>query len=285
MQACEEVKKEIVEVIKAVRERKPLIECITNYVTIGDCANIVLAAGASPIMAEDRREIEEIVSVAGAVVLNIGTLQPETIETMVIAGKKANELGVPVVLDPVGVGATTLRNDTAALLCENIHFSVIRGNMSEIRALAGYGAATKGVDAGQNDAAKLEAIEESVKIVGGLARKLDCCVAATGGIDIVAYNGKAYVLDNGHAMMGDVTGTGCMCSSVVGAYCGGGLHRPGVEALAAVLTMCIAGEKAFEYVDKGERGIGTFREKLFDYVYTIDKKDIDERGKIYEIRY
>ena len=285
MQACEEVKKEVMEVIQAVRAKKPLIECITNYVTIGDCANIVLAAGASPIMAEDKREIEEIVSAAGAVVLNIGTLQPQTVEAMALAGKKANELGVPVVLDPVGVGATKLRNDTAAMLCENVHFSVVRGNMSEIRALAGCGASTKGVDAGAGDAAKLDAIEESVKIVGALARKLDCCVAATGGIDVIAYSGKAYIVDNGHEMMGDVTGTGCMCSSVVGAYCGGGLKRPGVEALAAVLTMCIAGEKAHEYVDRDEKGIGTFREKLFDYVYTIGEKDIYERGKIYETSY
>lgn len=285
MQKCQEVKSKVWQVIEETHRKKPLIECITNYVTIGDCANIILAAGASPIMAEDRREIEEIVAAAGAVVLNIGTLQQEVVDTMVIAGKKANELGVPVVLDPVGVGATKLRNDTAAMLLENVHFSVIRGNMSEIRALAGCSSSTKGVDADEDDAAKLDAIEESVKVVGALANRLDCCIAATGGVDTIAYGGTAYIVDNGHAMMGDVTGTGCMCSSVVGAYCGAGLGMPGVEALAAVLTMCIAGEKAFESVDRGEKGIGTFRERLFDYVYTIGEADIEERGKIYEIQY
>ncbi len=285
MLKCEAVKDQIIDVIRTVRAKKPLVECLTNYVTIGDCANIVLAAGASPIMAEDRREIEEIVSVADALVLNIGTLQPEIIETMVLAGKKANALGIPVVLDPVGVGATKLRNDTAQMLTDTLGLTVIRGNMSEIRALAGFASATKGVDAGANDAVTLGNAETSAKIVCDLAGKLNCCVAATGAVDIIACTGKAYIINNGHTMMADVTGTGCMCSSVVGAYCGGGLNKPTIEAAAAVLTMCLAGEKAYEYVANGEKGIGTFREKLFDYVYTISEKDIMERGEIYEISY
>lgn len=282
---CEPLKKEIVKVLEAVREKKPLVYCITNYVTVGDCANIVLASGASPIMAEDHREVEQIVSAAKAVVLNIGTLRKETVEAMVIAGKKANELGVPVVFDPVGAGATKLRNDTAKMLTDTIRFSVIRGNMSEIRALAGLSSATKGVDAGMSDALTHDNIEAGAKVVSDLAKRLDCCIAATGAIDIIAYGDTAYAINNGHAMMADITGSGCMCSSVVGACLGSGMKNPAVCAAAAIAAMCIAGEKAYEYAAKNGGGIGTFREKLFNYVYTMSEADLMDRGEIYEIKY
>ena len=278
MKQCETIKNDVLRVIAEVHQKKPMIECLTNTVTIGDCANIILASGASPIMAEDIREIDEIVSAAGAVVINIGTLKPEMTEAMLAAGKKANEVGVPVILDPVGAGASKLRNDVSAQLLEQVKFQVIRGNMSEIRALA------KGVDAGGSDAASLENIEASVSVVRQLSEKLGCAVAATGALDIIAAGDTAYAIQNGHPMLEDVTGTGCMTSSLAGSYCGAGLNLPVAEAVTAVLVMCIAGEKAQEFAAKhAEGGIGTFREKLFDYVYTLSEQDIKERGKIYEL--
>ena len=282
LKQCSSIQKDLFAVMKAPKEKKPVIECITNYVTIGDCANIILACGASPIMAEDSREIEEIVAVSGAVVLNIGTLQQETIDTMVVAGKKANELGIPVVLDPVGVGATKLRNDTAARLLDEIQLTAIRGNMSEIKALCGISSNTKGVDASDLDAVTLETADKAVAIVQSLAKKHNCTVCATGKIDIVASPQKVFIADNGHKMLEDVTGTGCMCSSVVGAYLGSGLPLPEAATLLATLTMCIAGELAQEYVTQNKAGIGTFRDKLFDYVYNLTEEDILKRGKIYE---
>lgn len=284
MKQCETIKNDVLRVIAEVHQKKPMIECLTNTVTIGDCANIILASGASPIMAEDIREIDEIVSAAGAVVINIGTLKPEMTEAMLAAGKKANEVGVPVILDPVGAGASKLRNDVSAQLLEQVKFQVIRGNMSEIRALAGFTSQTKGVDAGGSDAASLENIEASVSVVRQLSEKLGCAVAATGALDIIAAGDTAYAIQNGHPMLEDVTGTGCMTSSLAGSYCGAGLNLPVAEAITAVLVMCIAGEKAQEFAAKhAEGGIGTFREKLFDYVYTLSEQDIKERGKIYEL--
>ncbi len=262
-----------------VKRKKPVIECITNTVTIGDCANIILAAGASPIMAEDIREVEEIVAISGAVVLNIGTLQEDTVRAMHQAGQAANRLGVPVVLDPVGVGASRLRNETAESLLREVQFSVIRGNLSEIKAIYGVDSGTKGVDAADGETAD----GQSMQLVQEVARRYDCTVAATGAQDIIASPQRLAVLQNGHPMMADVTGTGCMCSSVVGAMCGGGVGDAFAEAALAVSAMSISGEQAEESVRAQGAGIGTFREKLFDYMYQFSMQTLKERGKIHEM--
>ncbi len=266
-------------ILAEVKRKKPVIECITNYVTIGDCANIILAAGASPIMAEDMREVKEIVAISGAVVLNIGTLQEQTVKAMCLAGEEANRLNIPVVLDPVGVGASKLRNETAEMLLKNVKFSVIRGNLSEIKAISGIQSGTKGVDAAEGETADAEAIE----IVRGVAKRYGCTVAATGAQDIIASPQRTAILENGHPMMADVTGTGCMCSSVVGAMCGGGVGDSFAEAALAVSMMSISGEMAEEFVRAKGAGIGTFREKLFDFMYGFDAELLEKRGKIREL--
>ena len=266
-------------ILAEVKRKKPVIECITNYVTIGDCANIILAAGASPIMAEDMREVKEIVAISGAVVLNIGTLQEQTVKAMCLAGEEANRLNIPVVLDPVGVGASKLRNETAEMLLKNVKFSVIRGNLSEIKAISGIQPGTKGVDAAEGETADAEAIE----IVRGVAKRYGCTVAATGAQDIIASPQRTAILENGHPMMADVTGTGCMCSSVVGAMCGGGVGDSFAEAALAVSMMSISGEMAEEFVRAKGAGIGTFREKLFDFMYGFDAELLEKRGKIREL--
>lgn len=235
--------------------------------------------GASPIMAEDIREVKEIVAISGAVVLNIGTLQEQTVKAMRLAGEEANRLNIPVVLDPVGVGASNLRNETAEMLLENVKFSVIRGNLSEIKAIYGIQSGTKGVDAAAGETADAQAVE----IVRGAAKRYGCTVAATGAQDIIASPERTAILENGHPMMTDVTGTGCMCSSVVGAMCGGGVGDSFAEAALAVSMMSISGEMAEEFVRAQGAGIGTFREKLFDFMYGFDAELLEKRGKIREL--
>jgi len=276
---------EITKALTSLKAKRPLIECLTNTVTINDCANIILAIGASPIMAEDISEVEEVVALAGAVVLNIGTLSAPMVASMLKAGKKANELNVPVVFDPVGVGATQLRNNMAKKILSEVNISVIRGNMSEIRALAGLTSFTKGVDVSDVDAVKWDNIKDGIKIAGTLAQKHNCIVAATGEIDIIATPiKKAYLIDNGHEMLASVTGTGCMSTALVGAYCGG-TNNYAAAAAAGILTMCIAGEKAYEIVSKNGAGSGTYRTLIMDYTYNLSVADILGRGKIYEAEY
>ena len=276
---------EITKALTSLKAKRPLIECLTNTVTINDCANIILAIGASPIMAEDISEVEEVVALAGAVVLNIGTLNAPMVASMITAGKKANELNVPVVFDPVGVGATQLRNNIAKKILSEVNISVIRGNMSEIRALADLTSFTKGVDVSDVDAVKRDNIKDGVKIAGTLAQKHNCIVAVTGEIDIIATPiKKAYLIDNGHEMLASITGTGCMVTALVGAYCGG-TNNYAAAAAAGILTMCIAGEKAYEIVSKNGTGSGTYRTLIMDYTYNLSVADILGRGKIYEAEY
>ena len=173
------------EMLKNVREKSPLIHNITNYVTVNDCANVVLACGASPIMADDQEEVAEITSICTGLNINIGTLNSRTIESMLIAGKKANELHHPVVLDPVGVGASTLRTQTALKLLDEIQFSVIRGNISEIKTLALGSGTTKGVDANIADKVTKENIKEVVRFAQEFSRKTGAIIAITGAIDLV----------------------------------------------------------------------------------------------------
>lgn len=154
-----------------IREKRPLVHCITNYVTVNDCANILLAAGASPVMADDTGEVEEMTALADALVINIGTLNTRTVEAMCLAGRRANALGRPVVLDPVGAGATALRTETAKRLLEKIRFTAIRGNASELRALRGTASSTQGVDAAESDAVQADRIDDALAFVCDVDRK------------------------------------------------------------------------------------------------------------------
>lgn len=169
-----------------LRSRSPLIHNITNYVTVNDCANMVLACGASPIMADDAAEVEEITAICGGLNINIGTLNSRTVTSMLLAGKKANQLGHPVVLDPVGAGASHLRTDTAFRLLREVQFTVIRGNISEIKTLASGAGTTKGVDADVADKVTEENLDSAVAFAKAFAARTGAVVAITGAIDIVA---------------------------------------------------------------------------------------------------
>ena len=206
------------ECFENVRSTCPLIHNITNYVTVNDCANMVLACGASPIMADDAAEVEDITTICGGLNINIGTLNSRTITSMLLAGKKANLLGHPVVLDPVGAGASQLRTDTANRLLREVKFTVIRGNISEVKTLASGAGTTKGVDADVADKVTEENLDSAVAFAKAFAARTGAVVAITGAIDIVADAHKAYCIRNGHPMMSSITGTGCQLSALTAAF-------------------------------------------------------------------
>jgi hydroxyethylthiazole kinase len=263
--------------LETLHGNKPIVHHLTNYVTVNDCANIVLASGASPIMADDLDEVAEIVAIAAALVLNIGTLNQRTITAMLAAGRKANELRIPVVLDPVGAGASKLRNETALELLRQIQVSVLRGNMSEIRFVSGLAAATKGVDASEADL-KREG-QNGKQIAQALAQKLNCVVAITGATDYVSDGVRTVSIANGHPMLSAVTGAGCMCTSLIGAF-SGATSNYFDAAVAGVLCMGIAGEMAFQAV--GDRGTGSFRTALIDSISRLDQEILEKMAKVYE---
>ena len=267
------------ELLDNVRRRRPLIHSITNYVTVNDCANILLACGGSPIMADDIGEVEEITALCGGLNINIGTLNARTVPAMLAAGKKANELGRPVVLDPVGAGASALRTDTALRLLEQIRFSVIRGNISEIKALAlGRGpaprASVQGVDADVGDAVTADTLDEAVRFVKGFAQKTGAVAAVTGAIDIVADADRAYCVFNGHPMMSAVTGTGCQLSAMTAAFAAANPDRVLEAAAAAVCTMGVCGELARRRLGEHD-GNSSYRNYIIDAAYRLDGGTLD----------
>lgn len=268
------------EIIKNVREKSPLVHNITNYVTVNDCANILLACGGSPIMADDIGEVEEITSLCSALVINIGTLNERTIASMLKAGKKSNELKHPVIFDPVGAGASSLRTKTAFKLLENIEFSVIRGNISEIKTIYEGSGNTQGVDASATDRVTEENLEDAVKFVKALSNKTGAIIAVTGAIDIVADSQKAYILRNGHPMMGKITGSGCMLTCIIGAFCAANPQNTTEATAAAVCAMGLCGEQAYEKMEKKDGGTSSFKMYLIDYMSKIDADTLKAGAKI-----
>lgn len=269
-------------VLKNVRNQCPLIHNITNYVTVNDCANILLACGASPIMADDKEEVEEITTICAGLNINIGTLNSRTIASMLLAGKKANELDHPVVLDPVGAGASTLRTDTARKLMKKIQFTVIRGNISEIKTLASGSGATKGVDADVADKVTEENLEEAVAFVKAFARETGAVIAVTGAIDIVADGKTAYCIRNGHPMMSAVTGTGCQLSAMTAAFVTANPDQTLTACAAAVSAMGLAGETAYKRLTPMD-GNAAYRNYIIDAIYRMTPEQL-EKGAKYEMR-
>lgn len=254
--------------LELVREKKPLVHSITNFVVMNSTANSLLAMGASPIMAHAPEEVEELVSIAGALVLNIGTLAPYWIESMEIAGQKAQSLGVPTILDPVGSGATRLRTHSARRLIELATPTVIRGNASEVLSLAKAGSKTKGVDSihGVDDAA------ESAHI---LAIELGSTLAITGPVDLVTDGNREFRVSNGHALMGYVTGTGCAATTTIGAFLA--VDEDPVTATTTALALFgLAGEIAAQTA----KAPGNFWIAMLDALYTITPDDLARQAKI-----
>ena len=248
---------ELSEYLDRVRKLTPLVHHITNYVTVNDCANACLAVGASPVMADAIDEAGDMARISSALVLNIGTLNVSKVESMIEAGRSANAGGIPVIFDPVGQGATDFRNRMAAEIMSHVSMSVVRGNMSEILSLGGEHIHTKGVDTG----AAVE-IREAEAIASRLAEKWKAVVVISGPSDIVT-DGKHHVLiHNGCPQMSLITGSGCMCSTLIGAFCGAHPEDPFGSAAAAMAVMGLAGERAW---DKwGREGLGHFHMGILD---------------------
>lgn len=276
-----EVSKRIGKLLYCMKEKNPLVHHITNYVTVNDCANITLAIGASPVMADEINEVRDMVSLASSLVINIGTLNSRTVEAMLEAGKRANELDIPVILDPVGAGATTFRTETANRILNEIKLAVIRGNLSEIKTLYGVKSQTKGVDSSETITEESDGLEEAKNIAKDFAQRLNTVVAITGAVDIITDGKKLYSVENGHKMMSKVTGTGCMCSSLIGSYLGAGEDNL-LAALSGVISMGIAGEIAFERVNKEYEGTGALKLNILDAIYNLSDEIIFKRGKINE---
>ena len=254
--------------LQKLRETKPLIHNITNYVVMNYTANALLACGASPVMAHAMEEVEEMVSMAGALVLNIGTLTPAWIDAMLLAGKKANQLEIPVVLDPVGSGATTLRTRSARRIIEEVAISVIRGNASEVLSLAKKESGTKGVDS-------IHRVEDVADMAVELAENIGSTLAITGKVDLITDGAKVYRVSNGHELMARVTGTGCTASALVGAFLA--VDRNSAHAATTALSyLGLAGEKAAITAI----GPGSFQMAMLDALYTIKEKEMEKGARI-----
>lgn len=251
-----------------VRERRPLVHHITNYVTVNDCANVTLSSGAAPVMAHAKEEVEEMVALAGALVLNIGTLDPVQVESMLLAGKKANSLDIPVILDPVGAGATTYRTKVAQRLLNELEVAVLKGNAGEIGVLAGTGGTVRGVDS--------EGIAGNpAEVTKAFAQRLGCTVVMSGASDIVSDGKRTFLIDNGHPLMGRISGTGCMAASITGAC--SAVSKDRTLAAATALTLFgIAGERAASKCS----GPSSFRIALIDAVAGVEPADLKNLGKV-----
>ena len=269
------------EMFENLRASAPLVHSITNYVTVNDCANILLACGASPIMADDEREAAEITELCGALNINIGTLNSRTIPAMFAAGERAAACGRPALLDPVGAGASKLRTDTALALMEKVPFTVIRGNISEVRTLARGCGTTKGVDADAAERVSEDNLAESAKFAKSFARSAKAIIVMTGAIDIAADGERAFAIRNGDPMMSRITGAGCMLSAMTAAYLAANRDNPLEAAVTSVCAMGLCGERAAARLGAND-GNSTFRNYLIDEIYNLDGETL-ERGARYEI--
>jgi hydroxyethylthiazole kinase len=251
-----------------IREQNPVVHHLTNWVTIYDCANVVKVFGGSPVMAHAKEEVAEMARLASALVLNIGTLAPDFVEAMKIAAVAANKKGIPVVLDACGAGATRLRDDACFDLLHSVKIDVIKGNRSEIARIAGENVHTRGVDAAEVD-------RDMIYLAKKLSAERECSTVITGKEDVVTNGIKTYLVNNGHPMMADVVGTGCMAASVIGMFCA--VEKDHVAACACGLA-CY--EAAAEMAAAASRGPGTFKENFFDAAYNLDKATVDKMAKI-----
>jgi hydroxyethylthiazole kinase len=261
---------QIAQVLKDVRESTPLVQCITNYVTINDCANILLGFGASPAMCEAQEEVEQFVGLASALYLNLGTLTGEQKEAALLAARKAAELGKPVVLDPVACGAIPRKVAVSRELLESARISVIKGNIGEIKSLAGFSGRMRGVDSLDEGEGVVDACRE-------LALKYRTVVVATGKRDIISDGERCCVIDNGHQLLTLITGAGCMAGALTAATAAVGTDLL-VSSAAAIMAICLAGERAAASLERPLPG--SFRVKLFDAIYCLTGDDILQGGKI-----
>lgn len=277
----------ITKIVTQLRTDSPLTHCITNTVTVNDCANAVLAIGGSPIMANEPEEAEEMVSIVNSLLINIGTLNKKQIEAMEIAAKTATKLNKAFVLDPVGIGVTNIRNETSLNLIKNTKPTIIRGNLSEIKTLANlYGildecTQAKGVDVADSDIINEDTLESNAIIVKNIAKKLDTTIAVSGPIDIISDGDEIYAISNGDKMMSQITGSGCMLGCILASY--NAITTPLLAAITATVVMGIAGEIASKTVKVNNKGTGSFRTELINELSKINDQTVQDYIKIRKI--
>ena len=252
-----------------IRERKPLVHQITNYVVMNETANATLATGALPVMAHAREEVEEMVGLASALVLNIGTLSPPWVEAMLAAGRAASRRGIPIVLDPVGAGATAYRTETARRILDEVDVTVLRGNAGEVATLVGLDAEVRGVES-------IAAGSEPAELAAGAARSLGCVAAVTGPVDHVSDGRRTLSVSNGHELLAAVTGTGCISSALTGCFLAAKPDEPLEAAAEALAALGVAAEDAA----RDAKGPGTFHAGLYDALAALDPDTLDGRARI-----
>ena len=262
--------------LKQVRTKAPLIHNITNYVTVNDVANVLLACGGSPIMSDEPADIIDITSICNGLNINIGTLNVRTIEAMYAAGEKSNELNHAVLLDPVGAGASKLRTDTALGLIEKIHFDVIRGNISEIKTLYEGSDDSYGVDAKKDDAVTEDNLEYVIQMAKNMAKKTKAVIVITGKTDLVTDGQQIYLIDNGVLDMSRITGTGCMLDGVIAGFIGANPDQILEAVTTAVSAMGICGEYAKEKAE----GTGTLKVHLMDAMSNMNAEWMERSSQI-----
>lgn len=263
---------DLCEAIVNLRDKKPLIEQVTNYVTINDCANVTLAIGASPVMGDGFEEVDQMTMISDALVINYGVINGASLKTMIKAGKTANKHNIGIVLDPVGVGATQFRNEAIVDLLTQVHPRIIKGNASEIMSLSGMNTQSKGVD---SSADSLEAIDAALKV----ARDHRCVCAVTGRIDIITDGRYTVKIYNESDLLSYITGTGCMITSLAASFLGGGAS-PLVSAVGGILAMSIAGEEAAIRENEENNGIASYREDVMNNIYKFNQYSIRDLANI-----
>lgn len=279
-----ELVEKVPELLKEVEKKSPLTHNITNYVTVTDCANAVLAIGASPIMADEVEEVAEIVTISDALVINIGTLNKRQIKAMYKSAAQANKTNTPIILDPVGVGVSEIRNNTTIELIKNYDIAAIRGNITEIKTISKFFEVidetntAKGVDVCDDDVITAENLKMNGNLIAKTAEKLNTIILASGPIDILSDGKTTLAISGGDEMMPLITGSGCMLSSIVGSCIGA--TNPFDGALLAILAMNKAGEKARAKVDENNLGTGSFRTFLIDALSNINAEELVKESKI-----
>jgi hydroxyethylthiazole kinase len=254
--------------LRRLRERKPLVHQITNYVVMNETANATLALGALPVMAHAREEVEEMAALAGALVLNIGTLSPHWVDAMIAAGVAANEQGVPVVLDPVGAGATRYRTDTARRILDEVDVTVLRGNAGEVATLVGVDAEVRGVES-------IAAGSDPGELARTAATRLGVVASVTGAVDHVSDGDAVVAIANGHELLASITGTGCMASAVTGCFLAVA-ESPFDGAAEALVAFGVAGEDAARVA----KGPGSFHVGLYDALAALDPATLSARARV-----
>ena len=253
--------------LRRMREQKPLVHQITNYVVMNETANATLALGALPVMAHAREEVAEMVRLAGSLVLNIGTLSPHWVDAMLIAGKAANEAGIPVVIDPVGAGATSYRTDAAKRILDEVDVAVLRGNAGEVATLVGVEAEVRGVES-------MAAGSDAASIARAAASALGVVASVTGPVDHVSDGDRVIAIANGHPLLAAVTGTGCMSTAITGCFLA--VDEPFEAAAAALVAFGVAGEDAA----RDAKGPGSFHVGLYDALAALDPESLDDRARV-----